>query len=148
VIHFDTARRFIAFAADTGALKFGEFQTKSGRKSPYFFNAGALNSGHKLWCLTEFYCEAIANSGINFDMFYGPSYKGIPLAVATDIPLQGRIMAIVDVYDALVSERPYKKAFTHEEAVKIIMDGAGTQFDPEIAKLFYENKDQFQEVKS
>ena len=85
MIDFDTARRFVAFAADTGALKFGEFQTKSGRKSPYFFNAGTLNSGHKLWCLADFYCEAIADSGIEFDMLYGPAYKGIPLAVATAI---------------------------------------------------------------
>jgi putative two-component system response regulator len=64
----------------------------------------------------------------------------------TSIPLQGRIMAIADVYDALVSERPYKKAFTYEEAVKIIMDGKGKQFDPYIADIFFEIKDDFEKV--
>ena len=68
--------------------------------------------------------------------------KGYPRGLKeTEIPLQGRIMAIVDVYDALVSERPYKKAFTNDEAVEIIMQNSGTHFDPVIAKLFYEVKD-------
>ena len=75
--------------------------------------------------------------------------KGYPYGLAgTDIPLQGRIMAFADVYDALISERPYKKPFTHEEAVKIIMENAGTQFDPFIADVFYEVRDQFKAVKS
>ena len=65
----------------------------------------------------------------------------------TRIPLQGRIMAIVDVYDALVSERPYKKAFTEEEAIRIIMENAGKQFDPYIADVFYQVKDQFGAVR-
>ena len=60
-----------------------------------------------------------------------------------DIPLEGRLMAIVDVYDALVSERPYKKAFTHEEAVQIITDGKGTQFEPELVDLFLLEQDKF-----
>jgi putative two-component system response regulator len=64
----------------------------------------------------------------------------------TDIPLQGRIMAIADVFDALVSERPYKKAFTCEEAIAIIMDGAGKQFDPNIATIFSEIKGEFENV--
>ncbi|MDR0315648.1 MAG: response regulator [Treponema sp.] len=64
----------------------------------------------------------------------------------TDIPLQGRIMAIVDVYDALVSERSYKKPFTAEEAVKIIMENSGKQFDPSIADVFYEAREQFEAV--
>ena len=65
--------------------------------------------------------------------------KGYPYGLAgVDIPIQGRIMAFVDVYDALVSERPYKKPFTHEEAIKIIMENAGTQFDPVIAQVFNE----------
>lgn len=73
--------------------------------------------------------------------------KGYPHGLSgTDIPLQGRIMAIVDVYDALVSERPYKKPFSHEEAVQIIMDGAGTQFDPLITDVFYNIKNQFKTV--
>ena len=74
--------------------------------------------------------------------------KGYPYGLAeTNIPLQGRIMAVIDVYDALISERPYKKPFTHEEAVKIIMDNSGTQFDPSIAGVFYEARDQFRAVK-
>jgi len=73
--------------------------------------------------------------------------KGYPRGLTeTDIPIQGRIMAIVDVYDALVSERPYKKAFTHDEAVNIITENAGTQFDPSIAAVFYEVKEQFKAV--
>jgi len=64
-----------------------------------------------------------------------------------DIPLQGRIMAIADVYDALVSERSYKKAFTHEESVKIIMEDAGRKFDPKIAEVFFEIKNEFEKVK-
>ena len=74
--------------------------------------------------------------------------KGYPHGVKeNDIPLQGRIMAIVDVYDALVSERPYKKPFSDEEAVGIIMENAGKQFDPLIADVFYKVKDQFSAVK-
>ena len=70
--------------------------------------------------------------------------KGYPNGLeGANIPIQGRVMAIVDVYDALVSERPYKKPFTEEEAIKIIMDGAGTQFDPEIANVFSGVSDQF-----
>jgi len=70
--------------------------------------------------------------------------KGYPYGLeGTNIPLQGRIMAVIDVYDALISERPYKKVFTHEEAVKIIIDNAGQQFDPFIAHVFYEVRDQF-----
>ena len=64
----------------------------------------------------------------------------------TEIPLQGRIMAFVDVYDALVSERPYKKAFSHEDAMSIIMEGTETQFDPNIAEVFNEVGDQFKMV--
>jgi len=65
--------------------------------------------------------------------------SGYPYGLkGTDIPLQGRIMAIIDVYDALVSERPYKKAFSHEEALKIIMEGSGRHFDPSIAEVFVE----------
>jgi putative two-component system response regulator len=65
-----------------------------------------------------------------------------------EIPLQGRIMAVVDVYDALVSERPYKEAFPEEEAVKIIMENSGTQYDPKIIEVFYQVKDQFKAVSS
>ncbi|MCL2035206.1 MAG: response regulator [Oscillospiraceae bacterium] len=73
--------------------------------------------------------------------------KGYPYGLSeTKIPLQGRIMAIPDVYDALISERPYKKAFTHEKAVDIIIQGAGTQFDPSIVKAFYEIRHKFKDV--
>jgi len=73
--------------------------------------------------------------------------KGYPRGLkGTDIPLQGRIMAIVDVYDALVSERPYKKALPHEEAVAMIMENAGSQYDPKIAEVFYEIKERFKEI--
>ena len=74
--------------------------------------------------------------------------KGYPYGLAgKDIPFQGRIMAFADVYDALISERPYKKPFTHEEAVKIIMENSGTQFDPLIAKVFYNVRDQFKALR-
>jgi len=75
--------------------------------------------------------------------------KGYPNKLkGEEIPLQGRIMAIVDVYDALVSERPYKKAFTDEEAVHIIMENAGTHYDPKIAEVFYEVRDLFKEARA
>ena len=73
--------------------------------------------------------------------------KGYPYGLeGTNIPIQGRIMAFVDVYDALISERPYKKPFTHEEAIKIIVENAGKQFDPAITAVFYECRDQFKEI--
>jgi putative two-component system response regulator len=75
--------------------------------------------------------------------------KGYPRGLkGEEIPLQGRIMAIVDVYDALVSERPYKKIFPAEEAVRIIMENAGSHYDPKIAKVFYEVRDLFKAVKA
>ena len=75
--------------------------------------------------------------------------KGYPRGLeGEDIPLHGRIMAIVDVYDALVSERPYKKIFTDEEAVEIIMEGAGSHFDPKIAEVFYESTELFKAAKA
>jgi len=75
--------------------------------------------------------------------------KGYPRGLKEkEIPLQGRIMAIVDVYDALVSERPYKKAFTEDEAVEIIMQSSGTHFDPIIAEIFYESKDLIKAAKA
>ncbi|MDR0320209.1 MAG: response regulator [Treponema sp.] len=75
--------------------------------------------------------------------------KGYPRGLKeNEIPLQGRIMAIVDVYDALVSERPYKKAFSDEEAIKIIMQNSGTHFDPKIASLFFEVKDHIKSAKA
>ena len=74
---------FIRYALDCGVLKFGEFELKSGRISPYFFNTGLYNTGAHLQKLGEFYAHALIASEIRVDIFYGPAYKGIPLAVAT-----------------------------------------------------------------
>lgn len=83
---------FIRFVIEQDVLRFGEFQTKAGRISPYFFNAGLFNDGISLKHLTQFYAQAILSSGLAFDMLFGPAYKGIPLAAGTAIALaaQGR----------------------------------------------------------
>ncbi len=73
-------REFIELALELGVLRFGEFTLKSGRVSPYFFNAGLFNTGYAAAKLGRFYAEAIAQSDIDFDMLFGPAYKGIPLA--------------------------------------------------------------------
>ena len=78
---------FLDFMLEIGALKFGEFTLKSGRVSPYFFNAGQFNQGNHLSQLGQFYAQAIEASGIKFDVLFGPAYKGIPLAAATAIAL-------------------------------------------------------------
>ncbi|WP_122386694.1 orotate phosphoribosyltransferase [Pseudomonas syringae group genomosp. 7] len=80
-------RDFIRFAIDRGVLRFGEFTLKSGRTSPYFFNAGLFNSGSALAQLGRFYAAAVVESGIAFDVLFGPAYKGIPLASATAVAL-------------------------------------------------------------
>jgi orotate phosphoribosyltransferase len=78
---------FVAFCVENGALKFGRHVTKSGRVSPYFFNAGAFASGAALERLAQFYGKAILASGVEFDMLFGPAYKGIVLAAATAVAL-------------------------------------------------------------
>jgi orotate phosphoribosyltransferase len=78
---------FIDFAIRAGVLRFGDFTLKSGRSSPYFFNAGLFNTGEHLARLGRFYAEAISASGIRFDVLFGPAYKGIPLAAAASIAL-------------------------------------------------------------
>jgi orotate phosphoribosyltransferase len=78
---------FLEFAVASNVLCFGEFKTKAGRLSPYFFNAGLFNDGAKLKKLGEFYAKAIVESGIGFDVLFGPAYKGIPLAAASAIAL-------------------------------------------------------------
>jgi len=128
-------QEFIAFAIKKEVLRFGEFKTKAGRLSPYFFNAGLFNDGESLMKLGEFYAEAIDNSGIEFDMLFGPAYKGITLAASIAIafakngrnipyaynrkeakdhgeggmivgsPLQGRVLIIDDVISAGTSVR-------------------------------------------
>jgi orotate phosphoribosyltransferase len=130
-----TSQHFIAFAIEKQVLKFGEFKTKAGRLSPYFFNAGLFNDGDSLLKLGEFYAESIQKSGIQFDMLYGPAYKGITLAASIAIafaknghnyayaynrkeaknhgeggvivgsPLQGRVLIIDDVISAGTSVR-------------------------------------------
>jgi orotate phosphoribosyltransferase len=81
------AQEFVQFSLDCGVLKFGEFKTKAGRLSPYFFNAGLFDDGAKLGKLASFYAKRLVQSGIEFDMIFGPAYKGIPLGAAVAIEL-------------------------------------------------------------
>ena len=129
------AQAFVQFSVDTGVLKFGEFKTKAGRMSPYFFNAGLFDDGAKLGKLAQFYAKALMASGIEFDMIFGPAYKGIPLGAAVSIelarlgkivpfaynrkeakdhgeggslvgaPLQGRVLIVDDVMSAGTAAR-------------------------------------------
>ena len=131
----DFSQQFIQFAIQKQVLRFGEFKTKAGRLSPYFFDAGLFNDGESLMKLGEFYSASIDKSGIQFDMLFGPAYKGIPLAASIAIafyrqnrnlpfafnrkeskdhgeggsvvgaPLQGRVLIIDDVISAGTSVR-------------------------------------------
>lgn len=83
----DYQKEFIEFALEKQVLKFGEFTLKSGRTSPYFFNAGLFNTGRDLARLGRFYAAALADSGIEFDVLFGPAYKGIPIATTTAVAL-------------------------------------------------------------
>jgi orotate phosphoribosyltransferase len=83
----DFRQDFIQFALATKVLCFGEFKTKAGRLSPYFFNTGLFNDGNSLRTLGQFYAKAITQSGLAFDMLYGPAYKGIPLVTSTAVAL-------------------------------------------------------------
>lgn len=98
----DFKQEFIQFALDCGVLKFGEFQLKSGRISPYFFNAGLFNTGKKLRKLGQFYAQAFIESNVKADILYGPAYKGIPLVSAVSI-----------AYSQLKQDIPY--AFNRKE---------------------------------
>jgi len=100
----DYQRDFLKFALDVGVLRFGEFVLKSGRHSPYFFNAGLFNSGASLARLGRYYARAIIDAGIEFDLVYGPAYKGIPLAAVT-------VAALAEQYGR---DLPY--AFNRKEA--------------------------------
>jgi orotate phosphoribosyltransferase len=131
----DFRRQFVEFAIRTGVLRFGEFRTKAGRLSPYFFNAGLFNDGASLAELSRYYAQAALASGIGFDLIFGPAYKGITLAAGTAMalaqmghnvpfsfnrkeakdhgeggnivgaPLKGRILVIDDVISAGTSVR-------------------------------------------
>ncbi|MBR9907311.1 MAG: orotate phosphoribosyltransferase [Gammaproteobacteria bacterium] len=90
-------KEFIEFAIERGVLKFGEFTLKSGRTSPYFFNAGLFNQGSDLARLGRFYAAALQDSGVNYDVLFGPAYKGIPIATAAAIAL----------YDTYQKDVPY-----------------------------------------
>ncbi len=81
---------FIRFAVECGVLRFGEFVTKAGRTSPYFFNAGLFNDGQSLAKLADYYAETLLQSGVEFDMLFGPAYKGIPLVSAVSMALSGK----------------------------------------------------------
>ena len=80
---------FVRFSLDQGVLRFGQFKVKSGRISPYFFNAGLFNTGRSIGRLAQFYAQALVDSGLHFDMLFGPAYKGIPLSTATSVALAG-----------------------------------------------------------
>ena len=138
---------FIEFALNCKVLRFGEFKTKAGRLSPYFFNAGLFNDGNSLGRLAEFYAKAAVASDLRFDMLFGPAYKGIPLVAAIAIalaqrgsnfpfafnrkeakdhgeggnivgaPLQGRVLIVDDVISAGTSVR---------ESVEIIRAAGAT----------------------
>jgi orotate phosphoribosyltransferase len=84
------AQAFVQFSVESGVLRLGEFKTKAGRMSPYFFNAGLFDDGAKLGRLAEFYAERILASGIGFDMVFGPAYKGIPLAAVVAVEMARR----------------------------------------------------------
>ena len=81
------ALEFVQFAVDAGVLRFGQFKTKAGRLSPYFFNAGGFDDGAKLGRVAQFYARRLLASGLEFDMLFGPAYKGITLAAAVAIEL-------------------------------------------------------------
>ncbi len=110
-------REFLDFALQAGVLKFGQFTLKSGRISPYFFNAGLFNTGASLARLGRYYAQAIVDSGIQFDVLFGPAYKGIPLAAVTAAAL----------YDRHGLDIPYafnrKEAKDHGEGGSIVGHG-------------------------
>ncbi|MDN3679523.1 orotate phosphoribosyltransferase [Vibrio tapetis subsp. quintayensis] len=107
-------REFIEFALEKEVLKFGSFTLKSGRTSPYFFNAGLFNTGSDLAKLGRFYAAALSDSAIQFDVLFGPAYKGIPIATTTAV-------ALADHYDI---DTPYcfnrKEAKTHGEGGSLV----------------------------
>ena len=148
------AQAFIQFSLESGVLKFGSFKTKAGRLSPYFFNAGLFDDGTKLSRLAGFYAQALVQSGMQFDMIFGPAYKGIPLGAAVAIelarlghnfpfaynrkeakdhgeggklvgaPLQGRVLIVDDVMSAGTAVR---------ESIALIQQAGATAYGVAIA---------------
>jgi orotate phosphoribosyltransferase len=140
------AREFVQFAVEAGVLRFGEFKTKAGRLSPYFFNSALFDDGAKLKRLAQFYARRLVASGLEFDMLFGPAYKGITLAAAMAIefaergralpfaynrkeakdhgegglvvgaPLQGRTVIVDDVITDGASKRESVELIRHEGA--------------------------------
>ena len=106
--------KFVELAMHSDALQFGQFTLKSGRVSPYFFNAGKFNTGEHLSVLGGFYAQRLLDSGIEFDMLFGPAYKGIPLATAISVSLYQQYQRSV----AVAFNR--KEAKTHGEAGHLI----------------------------
>ena len=95
----DFRQDFLKFALQQNVLKFGEFTTKAGRQSPYFFNAGLFNDGASTLQLAKFYAQAVIESGVKFDMLFGPAYKGIILAAATAMMLAERGVNVPFAYN-------------------------------------------------
>ena len=146
----DFRQDFLKFALQQNVLKFGEFTTKAGRQSPYFFNAGLFNDGTSTLQLAKFYAQAVIESGVKFDMLFGPAYKGIILAAATAMmlsergvnvpfaynrkeakdhgeggvlvgaPLKGRVLIIDDVISAGTSVRESVKLIEAEGATAAV----------------------------
>lgn len=106
-------QKFIRFSVDSGVLRFGEFVTKAGRTSPYFFNAGLFNDGATLGQLADFYAQSLIDSGVEFDMLFGPAYKGITLVAATAIALANKGRNVPFAYNR-------KEAKDHGEGGNIV----------------------------
>ncbi|HEY9279987.1 MAG TPA: orotate phosphoribosyltransferase [Eoetvoesiella sp.] len=102
-----TRTDFVRFSLEQGVLRFGQFKVKSGRVSPYFFNAGLFNTGASVGRLAQFYAQALVGSGVEFDMLFGPAYKGIPLSTATSVALANH---------AAMAGRDIPFAFNRKEA--------------------------------
>ncbi len=106
-------QEFIEFSVKAGVIRFGEFVTKAGRNSPYFFNAGLFSDGANLGKLAEFYAQTLIDSGIEFDMLFGPAYKGITLASATAVALAAKGRNVAFAYNR-------KEAKDHGEGGTIV----------------------------